>query len=35
MADIQVVDAFVGEAWRHGGVVFFCLAEQHGELLDC
>jgi hypothetical protein len=34
MADVQVVDAFVGKAWRHGGAVFFGLAEQDRELLD-
>jgi hypothetical protein len=34
VADVEVVDALVGEARRHGGAVFFGLAEQHGELLD-
>jgi hypothetical protein len=34
MADVQVVDAFVREAWRHGGAVFLGLIEQDRELLN-
>jgi hypothetical protein len=34
VADVEVVDAFAGEAWGHGGALVFGLAEQNGKLLD-
>jgi len=34
VADVEVVDAFVGEAWWHGGAFFFGFTEQDRELLD-